>query len=300
MQRGTAHGPALLPGDPKGSLMLRAHDRRRASRRCRPRTSRGRRPTRSRSSKPGSPRAREGPRARSLPGWRCWSPRSPPQAEVRPIVAMDASRDGRWTAVARDTEVTLYEGTGEKVTRGDRARAADRHASRARSRPCTSRPTASGWWPPRGSRGWAASRRSGTSTTARWSGPSRAIATSSTTPNFPPTAAAWPPAATTRSSRSATPPPASSCGRWKATPGPSTTWPSAPTAASSSAPAPTTPARSGGSRTACGWTPCPSRSRPNTPAGSAPTATRSWPAGPTTTSASGSSSRATSPRSTRW
>jgi WD40 repeat protein len=117
LQRGTGHGPALLPGDPKGSLMLRVLTG---------------------LAKPMMP-PKDEPRPRAdevaiLEGWIASGARGPrgeepsrltlmvpriaSRAEVRPIVALDASRDGRWTAIARDTGVTLYEGVGEKVTRG--------------------------------------------------------------------------------------------------------------------------------------------------------------------------------------
>jgi WD40 repeat protein len=117
LQRGTGHGPALLPGDPKGSLMLRV-------------MTGATKPVMPPKGEP-KPRADEiaiieawiasgskGPKGEEPSRLSLMVPKVPSRALIRPIVAMDASRDGRWTAVARDTGVTLYEGTGEKVTRG--------------------------------------------------------------------------------------------------------------------------------------------------------------------------------------
>ena len=115
MQRGTGHGPALLPGDPKGSLMLRLM------------TGVGK--TAMPPKDEPKPNADEiaiieswissgarGPQGEEPARLSLLVPKVPSRAKVRPVVAMDASRDGRWTAVARDSEVTLFEGTGEKVT----------------------------------------------------------------------------------------------------------------------------------------------------------------------------------------
>jgi WD40 repeat protein/mono/diheme cytochrome c family protein len=119
IQKGADDGPALLPGDPKGSLMLRL-------------ITGGGKPA---MPPKGEPRpssdevalveswiaaGARGPRGEEAPRLALLVPRITPNPRARPIVAMDASRDGRWTAVARDTEVRLYEGTGEGVTRGDR------------------------------------------------------------------------------------------------------------------------------------------------------------------------------------
>jgi len=119
LQRGAEHGPALLPGDPKGSLMVRVLTG---------------------AAKPVMP-PKDEPKPSPeevaiLEAWIAAGARGPDGAEpsrltlmvpkvasratIRPVVAMDASRDGRWTAVARDDGVTLYEGNGDPVTRGER------------------------------------------------------------------------------------------------------------------------------------------------------------------------------------
>jgi WD40 repeat protein len=117
MQRGTKHGPALLPGDSKGSLMLRLMT--------------------GAAKPPMPPRDEPKPKDDEIAIIEAWIasgargpqgeeparlslivPRIASKVDVKPIVAMDASRDGRWTAVARDSGVTLYEGTGENVTQG--------------------------------------------------------------------------------------------------------------------------------------------------------------------------------------
>ncbi|AMV38273.1 c-type cytochrome domain-containing protein [Planctomyces sp. SH-PL62] len=119
IQRGTEHGPAFLPGDPRGSLMLRLMTG--AARPAMP------------------PKDEPKPTAEEIATIEAWIasgargpdgaepsrlalivPEIPSRGAVRPIVAMDASRDGRWTAVARDTAVTLYEGVGESAIGGER------------------------------------------------------------------------------------------------------------------------------------------------------------------------------------
>ncbi len=119
IQRGAEHGPALLPGDPKGSLMLRLM------------TGSGKRAMPPK----GEPRpssdevalvegwitaGAHGPSGEAPPRLALLVPKITSRAKVRPVAAMDASRDGRRMAIARETEVTLYEGTGEDVTRGTR------------------------------------------------------------------------------------------------------------------------------------------------------------------------------------
>ena len=117
LQRGTGHGPALLPGDPKGSLMLRV-------------LTGLAKPMMPPKDEP-RPRAEEiailevwiasgarGPRGEEPSRLALMVPRIASRALVSPVVALDVSRDGRWTAIARDTGVTLYEGVGEKLTRG--------------------------------------------------------------------------------------------------------------------------------------------------------------------------------------
>ena len=117
MQRGTGHGPAMLPGDPKGSLMLR-HMTGAAKPVMPPKDE----------PRPGLDEiavieawiasGARGPRGEEPSRLSLIVPKIASRAQVRPVSAMDASRDGRWTAVARDDGVTLYEGFGEKVTRG--------------------------------------------------------------------------------------------------------------------------------------------------------------------------------------
>ncbi|WP_165250240.1 c-type cytochrome domain-containing protein [Paludisphaera soli] len=110
LQRGAEHGPAFLPGDPKGSLMLRLI------------TDGGKR-TMPPKDEP-KPTADEvavldawiasgarGPSGAEPSRMTLIVPKVPSRAATRPITAIDASRDGRWTAVARDTSVTLHEGT---------------------------------------------------------------------------------------------------------------------------------------------------------------------------------------------
>jgi hypothetical protein len=119
IQQGAEHGPALLPGDAKGSLMLRLM------------TTEGKRTMPPKGEPRPSPAevavveawiagGAKGPEGEAPPRLALLVPKITPKARVRPVVAMDAARDGRWTAVARDTEVTLFEGTGEVVTRSTR------------------------------------------------------------------------------------------------------------------------------------------------------------------------------------
>ena len=117
LQKGTGHGPALLPGDPKGSRMLRVMTG--ASKPAMPPRDEPR---------PGADEVAileawissgaRGPQGEEPSRLALMVPRVPSTARVRPVAAMDASRDGRWTAVARDAEVRLHEGSGEKVTGG--------------------------------------------------------------------------------------------------------------------------------------------------------------------------------------
>lgn len=119
LQRGAEDGPALLPGDPKGSLMLRV-------------MTGGAKPVMPPKDEP-KPSPEEvavleawiasgahGPDGAEPSRLALMVPKVEPRVAIRPIVAMDASRDGRWTAVARDDGVTIHEGNGDPVTRGDR------------------------------------------------------------------------------------------------------------------------------------------------------------------------------------
>ncbi len=115
LQRGTGHGPALLPGDPKGSRMLRV-----LTGAAKPMMPPKDEP------KPGADEiaiidawiaaGARGPQGEEPSRLSLIVPKIPSRAQVRPVAAMDASRDGRWTAIARDTGVTIYEGFGKKVT----------------------------------------------------------------------------------------------------------------------------------------------------------------------------------------
>ena len=105
---GRAHGPAILPGDAKGSRIIRVltgsakpmmppKDEPRPGRR-RDRADRG--VDRIGARGPAGPGARP-PGADRAQG-------SLAQRRCGPVVAMDATRDGRWLAVARGAEVGLY------------------------------------------------------------------------------------------------------------------------------------------------------------------------------------------------
>ena len=119
IQKGAEHGPALLAGDPKGSLMLRlmmAEGKRTMPPKGEPRPS----PAEVAVVEAWIASGARGPEGEMPPRLALLVPKIAPKARVRPVVAMDASHDGRWTAVARDTEVTLFAGTGEAVTRSTR------------------------------------------------------------------------------------------------------------------------------------------------------------------------------------
>ncbi|MDG3006162.1 c-type cytochrome domain-containing protein [Paludisphaera mucosa] len=119
LQRGAEHGPAFLPGDPKGSLMLRLV--RGAAQPTMP-PKKESRPTADEIAilETWIAKGARGPAGEEPARLALMVPKIAPKAAIRPVVAIDASRDGRWTAVARDSDVTLYEGVGEPVTRGDR------------------------------------------------------------------------------------------------------------------------------------------------------------------------------------
>ena len=118
LQQGAPHGPALLASDPKGSLILRL-------------MTGAAKPAMPPKGEPG-PSAEEvatveawiaagarGPAGQAPPRLALMVPKIAPADRPRPVVALDSSRDGRWTAVARDTGVTLFEGHGEAATRPD-------------------------------------------------------------------------------------------------------------------------------------------------------------------------------------
>jgi WD40 repeat protein len=107
LQRGTAHGPAILPGDAKGSLIIRVLTG---------------------AAKPLMPPKDElrpssievaliqawiesgarGPQGQEPDRMALIVPKIPAHAKVRPVIAMDATQVGRWLAVARGAEVGLY------------------------------------------------------------------------------------------------------------------------------------------------------------------------------------------------
>jgi WD40 repeat protein len=108
LQRGTPKGPALLPGDPKESLIVRLMTG---------------------AAKPLMPPKDEPrPAADELAVIKAWIeagahgpqgqapdrlalivPKVPSHVQTRPVVALGATRDGRWLAVARGPAVELYE-----------------------------------------------------------------------------------------------------------------------------------------------------------------------------------------------
>ncbi len=107
LQKGTAHGPALLPGDSAGSLIVRL-------------MTTGKKPV-----MPPEDEPRPGPdEIATIRDWidagargpqglepdrlALHVPKIPSHARSRPITAMEASPDGRWLAVARGAEVALY------------------------------------------------------------------------------------------------------------------------------------------------------------------------------------------------
>jgi hypothetical protein len=107
LQKGTEKGPAVLPGDPKGSLMIRALTG---------------------VSKPSMPpKGEPRPEATEIALVAAWIeagahgpegqepdrlalvvPKIPARSKVRAIVALDGSPDGKWLAVGRAREVALY------------------------------------------------------------------------------------------------------------------------------------------------------------------------------------------------
>ena len=109
LQRGTAHGPALLPGDGKGSRIIRLVKG--AAKPVMPPKDEPR---------PGADEiavieawidsGARGPQGQEPDRLTLLVPKVPSHAKVRPIVAMDATHDGRWLAVARGDQVGLYSG----------------------------------------------------------------------------------------------------------------------------------------------------------------------------------------------
>jgi WD40 repeat protein len=109
LQRGTAHGPALLAGDPKGSRIIRV-------------LTGAAKPMMPPEDEP-RPAAGEialiaawiesgahGPQGEEPDRLALVVPKIPAHVKVQPVVAMDATRDGRWLAVARGDHVGLFGG----------------------------------------------------------------------------------------------------------------------------------------------------------------------------------------------
>jgi WD domain, G-beta repeat/Planctomycete cytochrome C len=117
LQRGTKHGPALLPGDAKGSLMLRLMTGA-AKPIMPPKDEPKPRPDEIAIIEAWIVSGARGPRGEEPSRLALLVPKIPSRSLVGPIVAMDATRDGRWTAIAGDNGVTLHEGIGEKLTLG--------------------------------------------------------------------------------------------------------------------------------------------------------------------------------------
>jgi len=119
LQRGTAHGPALLPGDAAGSRIVRLLTG---------------------VAKPMMPPKDEPrPVAGEIAVIQAWIdsgargpsgqepdrlalivPKIAAHSNVQPVVAMDATRDGKWLAVARGAEVGLYGGRPPRARKPDR------------------------------------------------------------------------------------------------------------------------------------------------------------------------------------
>ena len=107
LQKGTAHGPALLPGDAKASRIIRVLTG--AAKPMMPPKDEPR---------PGADEiaviaawiesGARGPQGQEPDRLALVVPKIVAHAKVRPIVAMDATQDGQWLAVARGAEVGLY------------------------------------------------------------------------------------------------------------------------------------------------------------------------------------------------
>ncbi len=107
LQRGTAHGPSLLPGDSKGSRMVRLLKG--AAKPIMPPKDEPR-PTAGEIAliEAWIESGARGPKGLEPDRLTLLVPKVPAHAKVRPILAMDATPDGRWLAVAKDAEVGLY------------------------------------------------------------------------------------------------------------------------------------------------------------------------------------------------
>jgi WD40 repeat protein len=120
LQRGTAHGPALLPGDPAGSRMVRLLTgvaQPMMPPKDEPRPAAGEIAVIRAWIESGA----RGPKGQEPDRLALIVPKIASHTDVRPVVAMDATRDGKWLAVARGGEVGLYGGGPPRSLKPDRA-----------------------------------------------------------------------------------------------------------------------------------------------------------------------------------
>ena len=101
LQKGTEKGPAFLRGRRQGKPDDSRADGRAPSPPCRPRANRGLNLPRSRSIAAWIDAGAHGPKGEEPDRLALIVPTIPSHTKVRPIVAMDSSRDGKWLAVAR-------------------------------------------------------------------------------------------------------------------------------------------------------------------------------------------------------
>jgi WD40 repeat protein len=114
LQKGTAHGPALLPGDAKGSRIVRL-------------LTGAAKPVMPPKDEP-RPEAGEialieawiesgarGPKGQGPERLALLVPKIASHVKVRPVTAMDATPDGKWLAVAKGAEVGLYSGRAPRA-----------------------------------------------------------------------------------------------------------------------------------------------------------------------------------------
>jgi WD40 repeat protein/mono/diheme cytochrome c family protein len=119
LQRGTEHGPALLPGDAKGSRIVRLVTS----------TAKPMMPPKG-EPRPGADEialieawidsGARGPQGQEPDRLAMIVPKIQSHTKVLPVVAMDATDDGRWLAVARSSEVGLYAKNTPRTGRPDR------------------------------------------------------------------------------------------------------------------------------------------------------------------------------------
>ncbi len=107
LQRGTEHGPALLPGDAKGSRIIRlvtGAAKPMMPPKDEPRPNPGEIALVEAWIKSGA----RGPSGQEPDRLALVVPKIPSHAKIRPVTAIDATHDGKWLAVARGNEVGLY------------------------------------------------------------------------------------------------------------------------------------------------------------------------------------------------